>query len=234
MCGRARLPNDYSEIKIQLRLSDAAAAPNFRASWNIPPTGDMLVATRSEKGERVSEVMRWGLIPSWSKDGKVGATHNARAETVDTKPIFRAAWRAGRRCLVILDGFYEWRKSDRQSFAVGMANKKLMTTAGLWEEWISPAGERIKTCTIITTMPNDKMARIHDRMPVILAEGDWPRWLGEVPASDAELKALLVPCPSDAIEVWPVDPRVGNVRNDSPELVKRVHPKDRQGDFFIT
>ncbi len=222
MCGRARLPNDYSEIKIKLHLSDDAPAPNFRKTWNIPPTGDMLVAIRRVQGGRVSEVMPWGLIPSWSKDGKVGATFNARAETVDTKPVFRGAWRAGRRCLVITDGFYEWRKSDHQSFAVGMADKSLMVMAGLWEEWTSPSGERLKTCTVITTDANETMARIHDRMPVILAEADWPKWLGEVPATEGELKSLLVPCPSDRIRFWPVDKRVGNVRNDGPELAEPV------------
>jgi putative SOS response-associated peptidase YedK len=117
MCGRARLATDYSEIKIRLRFGSNSPAPNLEPSWNIPPTGRMLVATYMQGGERISETMHWGLIPAWSKDGKVKfPTFNARAETVDTLNTFRDAWRKGRRCLVVTDGFYEWRKSDKQPF----------------------------------------------------------------------------------------------------------------------
>jgi putative SOS response-associated peptidase YedK len=118
MCGRARLPTDYSEIKIQLKLSDFAPGPNWRPSWNIAPTQDMLVAVRdATTGERVSQKMRWGLIPSWSKEPKLKyATFNAKADTIDTTVSFRGAWIAGRRCLVVTDGFYEWRKGDKQPF----------------------------------------------------------------------------------------------------------------------
>jgi putative SOS response-associated peptidase YedK len=146
MCGRVRLSNDYSEIKIKLKFGSTAAAPNLEPSWNIPPTGRMLVATYAQGGERISEIMRWGLIPSWAKDIKIGySTFNARADTVSTKPAFRDAWRKGRRCLVVTDGFYEWRKSDKQPFAIGMADDDVMVMAGLWEEWTSPDNERIKT-----------------------------------------------------------------------------------------
>jgi putative SOS response-associated peptidase YedK len=123
MCGRVRLSNDYSEIKIRLRFDANAPAPNLRASWNIPPTADMLVATYTADGRRISESMRWGLIPWWAKDIKAGlSTFNARAETVATKPAFRDAWRKGQRCLVVTNGFNEWRKSDRQPFAVWMTD----------------------------------------------------------------------------------------------------------------
>ena len=191
MCGRVRLSNDYSEIKIRLKFDAEAPAPNLRQSWNTPPTGDMLCATYTEDGKRISQIMHWGLIPGWAKDTKGGyATFNARAETVTTKPAFRDAWKNGRHCLVVTNGFYEWRKSDRQSFAIGMHDDGLMVMAGLWDEWTSPMGERIRSCTVITTTSNGVIGEVHDRMPVILDEADWPKWLGEEPATDDELKAL--------------------------------------------
>jgi putative SOS response-associated peptidase YedK len=153
------------------------------------------------------------------------STFNARAESLTEKPAFRDAWRAGRRCLVVTDGFYEWRKSDRQPFAIGMADDGLMTMAGLWDEWRDTlTRERLRSCTIITTEPNDLVATLHDRMPVILDEKDWPIWLGEAAASEADLRALLVPCPSDRIKMWPVGKRVGNVKNDDRDLVEPLEP----------
>jgi putative SOS response-associated peptidase YedK len=165
--------------------------------------------------------MRWGLIPEWAKSERLEyPTFNARAETIDAKRTFRDAWKAGRRCLVVTDGFYEWRKGDKQPFAIARANKKLTIMAGLWEIWRSPADETIRSCTIITTTANDLLAPLHPRMPVILAEADWPVWLGETPATDAELKALLKPYPAQDMTLWPVDRRVGNVKNDDPSLVE--------------
>src|ERR1700674_4717149 len=106
--------------------------------------------------KRISEVMRWGLLPRWAKDVKIGySTFNARADTIASKRAFRDAWREGRRCLVVTNGFYEWRKSDKQPFAVAKADDDLMVIAGLWDEWVSPARERIKSCTVIRTEPND-------------------------------------------------------------------------------
>jgi putative SOS response-associated peptidase YedK len=140
MCGRVRLSNDYSEIKIRLKFGANAPAPNLEPSWNIPPTAPMLVATYAKGGERISEIMRWGIIPRWANDIKIGySTFNARAETVDSKPAFRDAWKEGRRCLVVTNGFYEWRKSDKQPFAIGMADDEFMVMAGLWDEWVRSA-----------------------------------------------------------------------------------------------
>jgi putative SOS response-associated peptidase YedK len=163
--------------------------------------------------------MRWGLIPSWAKDHKIGySTFNARAEGVDNRPAFRAAWRTGRRCLIIADGYYEWREADKQPFAVGLGNRGPMTFAGLWDQWRAPDGATLKSFTIITTTANELLEPLHGRMPVVLAPDRWPAWLGESAASDAELKAMLRPYPGTAMAFWPVDRRVGNVRNDSPDL----------------
>jgi putative SOS response-associated peptidase YedK len=187
----------------------------------------MLVATYTADGRRISEVMRWGLIPRWAKDIKAGySTFNARADSIADKPAFREAWKRGQRCLVVTDGFYEWRKKDRQPFAIAMADGDLMVKAGLWDEWVSPAGERIKSCTVITCEPNGVVGVLHDRMPVILEEKDWPRWLGEQPATEQELQALLVPCADERLKIWPVHKRVGNVRNNSRDLAEPVIEQD--------
>jgi putative SOS response-associated peptidase YedK len=221
MCGRVRLSTDYSETKIRLRFDAVSPAPNIPASWNVCPTDPMLVATYAEDGRRISQAMRWGLIPWWAKDSKIGfSSINARAETVETAPAFRDAWRKGQRCLVVTDGFYEWKKPEKQPYAVAMANDGLMVMAGLWDTWKDrKSGEVIKSCTIITCAPNAVIGALHDRMPVILAEGDWPKWLGEDAATADELKALLGACPDDALKLWPVNRQsIGNVRNKAAEV----------------
>jgi putative SOS response-associated peptidase YedK len=166
--------------------------------------------------------MRWGLVPFWAKDIQVGfANINAKAEGIETKPAFREAFRK-RRCLVPLDSFYEWKKlgKERQPYAVALADRRLMAMAGLWESWRSPTGERVRSFTIVTTAPNAVLAELHDRMPVILSPNDWPAWLGEAPADPDRLKELLVPYPSGDMIIWPVDKRVGNVKNKEPSLIE--------------
>jgi putative SOS response-associated peptidase YedK len=168
-------------------------------------------------------MMRWGLVPHFAKDPKIAySTFNARADGVETKPAFRDAWARGHRCLVVTDGFYEWRKSDKQPFAICVKGD-LTIMAGLWSVWRSPAGEKIPTCTVITTDANELVAPLHDRMPVILPEATWPAWLGETPTGPDELRASLKPLPPDQLEVWPVDRRVGNVKNEGPDLARISH-----------
>jgi putative SOS response-associated peptidase YedK len=223
MCGRVRLSSDYSEIKIALKFDLAAPAPNFAPDWNKPPTEPMLVAIRSEDGKRVPRMMRWGLLPHWAKDEKLSySTFNARAEDFTTKPAFKDAWKRGQRCLVVTNGFYEWKKlsaKDKQPYAIGTLDG-FMVMAGLWAKWRDPkSGNEIYSCTILTCAPNQAMSELHDRMPVILAESDWPKWLGEEPANEEELLALLKPCPDEALKIWPVSKAVGNVKNNGPELL---------------
>jgi putative SOS response-associated peptidase YedK len=229
MCGRVRLSSDHSEIKIRLKFAPDAPAPNFEPDWNKPPTAPMLVAIRTLDGKRVPKIMKWGLIPHWAKDDELQySTFNARAEEFTTKPAFRDAWRRGQRCLVVTDGFYEWKKLDpkgkqKQSYAIAMADDAQMVTAGLWATWKSPtSGEEILSCAILTCGSNSDIGTLHDRMPVILAEADWPKWLGEAPATDDELLALLKPNPDDALKIWPVDKAVGNVRNKGPQLITPI------------
>jgi putative SOS response-associated peptidase YedK len=217
MCGRAKLPDDVSEIKLDLAI-DWDEIGDYQPRWNAAPTSKLPVVV-SKNGERTLTLMRWGLIPSWARDIKIGySTFNARAEGVETRPAFRAAWKAGRRCLVVADGYYEWRDADKQPFAVGLSNRGPMTFAGLWDLWRAPDGEPLKSFTIITTVANERLAPLHDRMPVLLAPDRWAAWLGETAASDGDLKAMLKPYPGESISCWPVDKRIGNVRNDSPDL----------------
>jgi putative SOS response-associated peptidase YedK len=227
MCGRAKLPTDVSELKLDLKI-DWDKLGEYRPRWNATPTSDLPVVTSFE-GERTLTAMRWGLIPFWAKDAKIArSTFNARAESVDTTPAFRDAWKAGRRCLVVADGYYEWRKADKQPFAVALGNRGLMTFAGLCDSWRAPDGTVVKSFTVITTRPNALVATIHDRMPVILPSDCWPEWLGEVHASDGELKAMLKPYPSERMALWPVDKRIGNVRNDSPDLFEPLRNSHNQ------
>jgi putative SOS response-associated peptidase YedK len=228
MCGRVRLSSDYSEIKIKLKFAPDAPAPNYAPDWNKPPTEPMLVAIRSMDGARVPKMMKWGLIPHWSKDSKLQySTINARSEDFRTKPAFRDAWQWGQRCLVITDGFYEWKKLDpkgkeKQPYAIAMANNMPTVMAGLWAKWKSPEGEQVLSCTILTCRPNSAISELHDRMPVILDEADWPKWLGEASATEDELVALLKPSPGASLKIWPVGKMVGNVKNNGPHLALPV------------
>lgn len=170
--------------------------------------------------------MKWGLIPYWAKDDKLAySTFNARSEEFTTKPAFKDAWRRGQRCLVVTNGFYEWKKLDpkgklKQAYAVGMADGGEMVMAGLWSTWRNPtSGEEIQSCSVLTCASNGSMAEIHNRTPVVLDESDWPKWLGEEPTIEQELLALLRPCPDERLKIWRVDNKVGNVRNTGPELI---------------
>src|SRR5579884_394632 len=217
MCGRAKLPDDVSEIKLDLRI-DFDEIGEYRPHWNAAPTSKLPVVV-SCNGRRTLTLMRWGLIPSWADDIKIGrASFNARAESIDNRPVFRGAWKAGRRCLAITDGYYEWRDTDKQPFAVALGNRGPMTFAAIWDSWRAPDGSILKSFAIVTTSANELLQPLHDRMPVLIAPHLWPSWLGETPTSDAALKAMLRPYPGEAMTFWPVDRRVGNVRNNSADL----------------
>jgi putative SOS response-associated peptidase YedK len=159
MCGRARLSSDFSEIKVAFRIPPERPSPNFAASWNVAPTDPLpVVRYDAKEHQRSLEVMRWGLVPFWAKDIKVGfANINAKAEGIETKPAFREAFRQ-RRCLVPVDNFYEWKKvagGKKQPYAIGLKGGGLMALAGLWESWNSkPSGERVRSFAIVTTEPN--------------------------------------------------------------------------------
>jgi putative SOS response-associated peptidase YedK len=217
MCGRAKLPDDVSEIKLDLKI-DFDQIGDYKPRWNAAPTSKLPVVV-FDAGNRILTLMRWGLIPSWAKDLKIGySAFNARAETVQTRAAFRGAWRAGRRCLVLADGYYEWRDADKQPFAIALANRGPMTLAGIWDDWRSPTGEKIKSFAIITTTANALLRPLHDRMPVVIPPDRWADWLGESSPTETAVTTLLRPYPDKAMAFWAVDRRVGNIRNDSPDL----------------
>jgi len=225
MCGRVRLSSDVSEIRLVFRVAPERPSPNFAASWNVAPTDPLPVVRWDAKaGERSLDILRWGLVPYWAKDIKVGfANINAKAEGIENRPAFRDAFQR-RRCLVPVDNFYEWKKTPtgKQPYAIALADRGLMALAGLWENWRSPAGEWIRSFAIVTTTPNELCSALHNRMPVVLGPPNWAAWLGEEPAEPARLKAMLAPFPSEEMIFWPVSPRVGNVKNNDPSLIEPI------------
>jgi putative SOS response-associated peptidase YedK len=204
-------------------------------SYNVAPqTFQPVVRLNRDTGQREIVLMRWGLIPYWSKDSKIGySTINAKAETVATAPAFREAVRR-RRCLVPADAFYEWQKLDakhKQPFAIALASREPYGLAGLWERWRDPAtgqktSEWLETFTIITTDANQVVAPLHHRMPVIIERKDYARWLGGDPAQPA--LDLLRPFPAEKMTAWKVDKSVGNVRNDAAHLLET--PAEKPSD----
>jgi putative SOS response-associated peptidase YedK len=230
MCGRVRLNIPFAEIAKAIDiLADSGPAPNTRPSWNTGPTQDVLVVfLHPDTGKRIAQHMRWGMIPRWAKEAySKYPTHNARVETMREKATYRGPWRDGMRCLVVTTGFYEWRQSDKQPFAIARAKGQLTVMAALWDSWTDKvSGEVVRSCTIVTTTPNSLIEPYHDRMPVVLAKADWPKWLGEEPATVDELFGLLRSYPSDDMELWPVSKRVGNMRNNDPDLEKPISLED--------
>lgn len=222
MCGRVRLENDYSEIVSGFRIGDAMRL-NVPARYNGAPTQDFPIVTASDGGRNLT-MMRWGLIPAWAKDEKMAyATFNARAEELAGKPTFRGAWKAGRRCVVPVTGFYEWQKispKEKQPYLVRRDDGAMMGLAGLWEEKPTPA-ETIRSFTVITTAANAFMMPLHSRMPVILGADDMGTWLD--PATPLETAAALMrQCPEDWLTMTPVDKRMGNVKNWQEEFCRPI------------
>ena len=202
-------------------------ALNLRPRYNVAP-GQNIAAVRSEEGDRRPSMLRWGLIPVWSKKPNIGySLINARSETVASKPAFRAAYRA-RRCLIPADGFYEWvrRGSVKQPYFIGRKDGGMMAFAGLWERWFIPEevplppslaelapGDAVETCTILTTTANETLAQIHHRMPVILPSESFDPWL------DGQSVALD-PWPAEEITFQAVTTRVNKASNDDPGCVE--------------
>jgi len=225
MCGRFTNQYSWAELHALYGLSEASFPPsNFRPRYNVAPTDDLPVI-RLKDGKREASILKWGLVPSSSKDAKDGAKLiNARCETVADKPLYRSAFRH-RRCLVPADGFYEWKKltpKEKQPYFITLKDKAPFAFAGLYEGWIPREGPRLETFTIITCPPNSLVASLHDRMPVILAPDAWPAWIGEQLVSPDKLKTFLKPFDAAKMECWPVDKRVGNVANDDVKLIERV------------
>jgi putative SOS response-associated peptidase YedK len=224
MCGRYVRKTTRRQLA-QWFGTDEADLPEFGSSYNVAPqTFQPVVRLNRDTGQREIVLMRWGLIPYWAKDAKIGySTINAKAETITTAPAFREAIKR-RRCLVPADAFYEWQKLDpksKQPFAIALKSGAPYAFAGIWERWRDPkTPEPLETFSIITTDPNEVVEPLHNRMPVIIEPKDYERWL--TPGSPAQLPLdLLRPFPAEEMIAWKVDQRVGNVKNDDEQL---IHP----------
>ena len=216
MCGRYTLYADLSTL--QARFQFDASEASHQPRYNIAPTQQVLTVTEDWE-ERRACTMRWGLVPSWAKDTSGAARMiNARGENAAKRPAFRAAFKR-RRCLVLADGFYEWKRvgKSREPMHFSLASGEPFAFAGLWETWDSPSGDVLRSCTIITTEPNDLVADVHDRMPVILPGEAESLWLDHRIEDGDRLTALLVPYPAEAMRVHAVSSLVNSVKNDVAE-----------------
>ena len=224
MCGRFTQMRSWSELVALYRISENVPPRNVPARYNVAPTQEVAaVRLRRATSERELVLMRWGLVPFWAKDIKVGYRMiNARAETVARLPAFREAFKR-RRCLIPADGFYEWQKTGggrKQPYFITSDGERPVTFAGLCETWKSPQEERIESCAIIVTEANELIRPIHDRMPVILDPEDFDMWL-DLERGGEEAQRLLKPYEGE-LTVRPVSTRVNNVRNDDPGLIERA------------
>ena len=194
----------------------------FESMFNVAPTQEVLTVVGRET--RCGGFMRWGLIPHWAKDPKIGARMiNAKAETVAEKPAFRDVLRR-RRCLVVADGFYEWQRvgASKRPMRIVMRSGEPFAFAGLWSVWRDPDGNRIPSCAIITTSANDQLKPIHDRMPVILPRDVEEFWLDRNVDEPGALSSVLTPYDGDAMEAYEVSILVNPAANDGPEVIARL------------
>jgi putative SOS response-associated peptidase YedK len=218
MCGRYTLKTPVERLaeEFGFEASSAELPPNY----NVAPT-QQVAAVLEEGGERRLEMLRWGLIPSWADDPGIGSRMiNARAETAPEKPSFRRAFR-GQRCLIPADGFYEWKRTNgsKQPYYIHMKEERPFAFAGLWESWKEDGGPEIRSCAILTTEPNELLAGIHDRMPVILPGGSYDVWLDPEAERD-ELYGLLASYPEDEMEAYPVSRFVNSPQNNDPRCIE--------------
>lgn len=219
MCGRYALYGPTSRLRAQFQADIDEL--DFAPRYNAAPLQMLPVIRQRPGGERVAHLLRWGLIPSWSKDPAIASKLiNARGETLAEKPSFRSAFKS-RRCVIPASGFYEWKSiaGGKQPYFIRPANDEFFGFAGLWERWTPTDGEPLDTFTIITTDANDSLRPLHDRMPVILGVDDYGPWLAKETHPDF-VRQLVAPRDANAITMYPVSPKVGNVRNDTPELIE--------------
>ncbi len=222
MCGRFTLKTPREVIAQQFGVEiDEELEPRC----NIAPTQTVAAIRAAHDGEGREFVrLNWGLIPSWAKDASIASKLiNARCETLSEKPSFKEAF-GRRRCLVIADGFFEWDKKGKtkRPYYFQLKDETPFAFAGLWERWMGQDGERVESCTIITTTPNELLARVHDRMPVILPPEVYNMWLDEDTRNAEACKELLCPYPSAEMISYPVGTRVNSPQHQGVELIKGV------------
>ena len=230
MCGRFTLTTGISELQARFGFVMDAAAPESR--YNIAPTQPVLALVND--GVRRGEMMRWGLVPPWAKDIRIGSRMiNAVSETAAVKPAFRNAFRR-RRCLVLADGFFEWRREGKQRTPLYFFQKsgQPMAFAGLWESWQPPGGAPVRSCAILTIAANEFMAPVHHRMPVILSAETEPLWLDPLTESPDILEPLLIPAPPESLGAREVSAMVNSVRSEGPGCIAAAPPPPREVRLF--
>lgn len=216
MCGRFTLITDISKIAAHFGVAPTLAA---QPRYNVAPTQNVVAILKN--GTTHLDSLRWGLIPSWAKDEAIGARMiNARAETLAEKPSFKNLLR-NKRCLIVADGFYEWRSEGREKtpMYITLQDGQPFAFAGLWDVWKNPAGEPVQSCTIITTEPNELMASIHNRMPAILRPGAYEDWLNPQLRDPDVLTHWLSPYPTELMAARPVSKLVNNPKNDTATIL---------------
>jgi len=223
MCGRyTYYPGEFSDLRIPFNLAFDLA--QLKQRFNIAPGQDAPVIAANEGRGNSLVMYRWGLIPSWAKEAAIGYKMiNARCETVTEKPTFKRL--VGKRhCLVLANGFFEWRKDDKKKFPMHFKLKsgESFTFPGLWDSWKQPDGNILHTYTLLTTTPNELVKPVHDRMPVILSEDASLKWLSCKPETVPQCLELLKPFPAEQMEAYEVSPIVNSGKVDSPECVKPV------------
>lgn len=216
MCGRYAITTAPEAMR---RLFGYLEMPNFPARYNIAPTQPIPIV-RFVEGKRQFALVRWGLLPPWVKDPKIFTLLiNARGETVNDKPAFKNAMKR-RRCLIPVDGFYEWKRDGavKRPHYIHRKDGAPFAFAGLWETWMGPNGEELETAAIVTTSANQLLAPIHDRMPVILEPDAYETWLDTANVDAKAAAALIAPAQNEFFEAYEISPLVNRVANDGPEL----------------
>lgn len=216
MCGRFALKAPPAELITRFGLDECV---ELGPRYNIPPGTDIPVIRQSPEGKRVLHLLRWGLVPHWSRDPAIGGKlNNARGESVAEKPSFRDAFKR-RRCLIPMSGFFEWKAEGKikQPYYISAKSGECLAMGGLWESWKMPDGGILRTVCVVTTSPNAVMKPIHDRMPVIVAPENWQSWLSDAPEF---ITGLLGPYRDGELAAWPVSRRVSKTQDDDPGLIE--------------
>lgn len=219
MCGRFTLTINPAELKDA--FGDFIFPDRFMPRFNIAPSQPILAIPND--GKNKADFFLWGLIPSWSKDPSIAnKLINARGETIAEKPSFRGGFKY-KRCLILTDGFYEWKAAEgvktKTPYFIHMKDRQPFAFAGIWDEWHSPDGNTLRTCTIITTEPNELMSTLHNRMPVILDKQDYAAWLDAAPQTPEKLLPFIRPFPADRMSAYPVSTMVNSPGNDRAECI---------------
>lgn len=231
MCGRFTITIEAAALQLELGFSETPV--EWKPRFNVAPTQPVAVINDSVKKQ--IEYMRWGLVPSWSKDLEIGnRLINARSETIDQKPSFKNSF-ARRRCLILADGFYEWqrdknKKAPSQPYYFYLRDRKLFAFAGIWDHWQSPEGSELFTCSIITCPANEIVRPYHDRMPVILTSNEYWPWLEKL--ENRELKQFLKPIDANLMAVHPVSRLVNSALVESPECIEPINKSGSSNQLF--